>query len=185
MAQGDGPRIVVIGSSGAGKTTLARRIAVRLGIAQIELDALNWGPGWRNLSVEAPEVFLGRVKDASAARAWVSDGNYGSARPILFDRATDVIWLDYSRAVVMRRVIWRSIRGALERGELWPGTGNRETVWRWLDPEHPIRWAWSTHARRRASFAALFEAFGSGPMRLHRLRTPSEADGLLERIAAR
>ena len=40
-------RIVVVGTSGAGKTTLARRIAALLMLPHIELDAINWQPGWR------------------------------------------------------------------------------------------------------------------------------------------
>ena len=43
-------RIVVIGASGAGKTTLARWIAGQLGLPHIELDAINWQPGWRDLT---------------------------------------------------------------------------------------------------------------------------------------
>jgi len=35
-------RIVVIGTSGAGKTTLARAIAARLSPPHVELDAINW-----------------------------------------------------------------------------------------------------------------------------------------------
>src|SRR5262249_18611627 len=39
-------RVVVIGTSGAGKTTFAGRLASRLGTAHIELDALHWGHDW-------------------------------------------------------------------------------------------------------------------------------------------
>jgi GTPase SAR1 family protein len=40
-------RIVVVGTSGAGKTTLARRIAAQLQLPHIELDAINWQSEWR------------------------------------------------------------------------------------------------------------------------------------------
>jgi adenylate kinase family enzyme len=43
-------RIVVVGTSGAGKTTLARRIADRLQLPHIELDAINWQSEWRDLT---------------------------------------------------------------------------------------------------------------------------------------
>lgn len=39
-------RIAVVGASGSGKTTFARRLAERLGIPHIELDAIHWGPDW-------------------------------------------------------------------------------------------------------------------------------------------
>ena len=49
----------------------------------------------------------------------------------------------------MRRVIWRSFSRAVTGRELWAGTGNREEFRRWLDKEHPIRWAWDTWAKNR------------------------------------
>jgi len=41
-------RILVAGTSGAGKTTVARRVATVLNIAHIEIDALFHGPGLDN-----------------------------------------------------------------------------------------------------------------------------------------
>ena len=81
-------RIVVVGTSGAGKTTLARRIAASLELPHIELDAINWQSGWRDLTQHDPEEFVRRVDEAIEAEAWVVDGNYvpcatgsGSVRP--------------------------------------------------------------------------------------------------------
>ena len=39
-------RISVVGSSGSGKTTVARRIAEALDAPHVELDELHWGPDW-------------------------------------------------------------------------------------------------------------------------------------------
>ncbi|HTE18391.1 MAG TPA: AAA family ATPase, partial [Armatimonadota bacterium] len=44
-------RIVVVGSSGAGKSTMAAALSQRLGLPHIELDALRHGPNW----VEVPD----------------------------------------------------------------------------------------------------------------------------------
>lgn len=62
------------------------------------------------------------------------------------------MWLDLPRWLVMIQVVWRSVTRALLRKELW--NGNRERARNWLEPDHPMRWAWSTHARRRAEYAA-------------------------------
>jgi adenylate kinase family enzyme len=177
-------RISVQGTSGAGKTTLARCLAARLGVPHIEIDAINWQPGWRDLNTHDPERFAARVAQALAAESWVCDGNYSLVRPLVLARATDVVILDYNRAVVMRRVIWRSLLRALLRTELWPETGNRESARRWLDPGHPIRWAWDTHARRRAHFAEMVADPALAYIRFHRLTRPAEATALIRRFAA-
>ena len=78
-------RIVVVGTSGAGKTTLAHRIAALLELPHIELNAINWQPGWRDLTRHDPEEFIRRVNEAIEAEAWVLDGNYGPVR--------DRVWL--------------------------------------------------------------------------------------------
>ena len=169
-------RIAIVGTSGSGKTTLAHRLGRALDARVIELDALNWGPNWRNLSRTDPELFIERAKAAAGGDRWVADGNYRLVQPIILERATDVIWLDYSRWVIMRRVIARSIARAASGAELWPQTGNRESWRRWLDKEHPIRWAWDTLAANRARYEALFASRDSAHLNVHRVRTPVEAE---------
>ncbi|HEV2364362.1 MAG TPA: hypothetical protein VGS12_09230 [Caulobacteraceae bacterium] len=178
-------RIAVIGSSGAGKTTLARRIGAALSIPVIELDAINWQPGWRALFEDDPDEFVRRVEAATAGPDWVSDGNYRLAMPVLLRRVTDLIWLDYGRARTMTQVIWRSASRAFSQDELWPGTGNREDFRRWLDKEHPIRWAWDTLEGRRRRYAQLFADPRLAHIAKHRPRRPREADGLIAGWAAR
>jgi adenylate kinase family enzyme len=85
-------RISVIGATGSGKTTVARRTAEALGVPHIELDALHWEPDWE----EAPlEVFRERVSDAIQGERWVVDGNYSKVRDMVWGRADTVLWLDY------------------------------------------------------------------------------------------
>jgi adenylate kinase family enzyme len=43
-------RIIVVGTSGAGKSTLANALAAQLALLCIEMDTLNWQPGWYDLS---------------------------------------------------------------------------------------------------------------------------------------
>jgi adenylate kinase family enzyme len=166
-------RIWVVGTSGAGKTSLARRLSAKLGLPLIELDAINWQSGWRNLNTDDPDEFARRVEAAVAGEGWVVDGNYGSVRPKILARATHLIWLDYDRPVIMARVIRRSIARALDRRELW--AGNRETWRHWLRPSHPIRWAWDTWKRRRAQYEAMIDAPAQARLKVLRLRRPRDA----------
>jgi adenylate kinase family enzyme len=156
--------MVFVGTSGSGKTTLARQVARRLGLPHVELDAIRHQANW----VEMPDdLFRQRVADIVAGDEWVIDGNYGIVRDLTFGRATQVVWLDLPRSTVMRQVIWRSFCRAALGQELW--NGNREPFTAWLRADHPIRWAWSTHARRRAEFEAQFGAHW------YRLRSRREA----------
>ncbi len=78
-------RVVVIGTSGSGTTTFARRLAAILSMPHIELDALHWEANWQ----EVPRpVLRARTRQATAAPRWVVDGNYSSVRDIVWPRAT-------------------------------------------------------------------------------------------------
>jgi|SRR5580658_3965375 len=176
-------RIVVIGTSGAGKTTLAREIAMRFALPHIELDAINWQPGWRDLARYDPAAFECRVIEAVQAEAWVVDGNYGGVRDIVWRRATHLLWLDYERPVIMARVIRRSLRRVIWRTELWPGTGNREQ-WHFLfQAGHPIRWAWSTWSRLREETTERLGLPEYAHLEVFRLRHPKEARGVIGRLS--
>jgi adenylate kinase family enzyme len=145
-----GTRISIVGTSGSGKSTVGKAAAQRLGIPFIELDSIRHQPNW----VELPDdQFRARVAEEAARDSWVIDGNYGGlAREFVWSRATMVVWLDLPRWLVMGQVIYRSVSRALLQDELW--NGNRERWSAMLRADHPIRWAWSTHARRRRDFEA-------------------------------
>jgi adenylate kinase family enzyme len=177
-------RVLVVGSTGSGKSTFAGDLANRMGATHIELDALNWDPDWTNLSMVDPGKLKARVSEAIARDAWTCDGNYSVVRQLVLDRATHLVWLDYGKALIMSRVIRRSLSRAIEGRELWAGTGNREDFRRWLDKEHPIRWAWDTYKRRRRSFETLFADPANAHLAKHRVRRPGEASLLLEQLVS-
>ncbi|MFD1783710.1 AAA family ATPase [Phenylobacterium terrae] len=177
-------RIAVVGTSGSGKSTLAERLAGALDVPFIELDAINWQPGWVGLNATDVPEFKRRVDAAIAADAWVLAGNYGAVRDAVWSRATDLVWLDLPRGVVMRRVIRRSIVRALDGKELWPGTGNRENWRMWLSPEHPIRWAWSTYHRRKREYAQRISDPKWSHLTVHRLTRPAQAEALVRELAS-
>jgi len=76
-------RIVVVGTSCAGKSTFAQQLASTSGCPRIELDALHWGANWQP---KPSEEFRRLVVEAASARAWVADGNYGVVRELLWPR---------------------------------------------------------------------------------------------------
>lgn len=174
-------RVAVVGTSGAGKTALARRLAAVLDAPHVELDALHWGPAW----TPAPTpVFRARVAHAVAAPRWVCDGNYRAVRDLVWARATAVVWLDYGLAVVMRRVLGRTLRRGLRREALW--AGNRESLRQaFLSRDSILWWALSTWADRRRRYGALFEAGQPAGAHRVRLRRPADAERLVRSLARR
>ncbi len=66
-------RIVVVGTSGSGKTTFARKIAAALNLPRVEIDALNWLPGWVALNATDPVQLQRRVDAATAGEAWAAE----------------------------------------------------------------------------------------------------------------
>jgi adenylate kinase family enzyme len=176
-------RIVVVGTPGAGKTTLARELAGRLAIPHIELDAINWQPNWRDLVTHDPAAFVRRVAEAITADAWIVDGNYGPVRDMVWLRATHLIWLDYDRRVIMTRVIRRTLARAVLRTELW--AGNRERWRHMLRPSHPIRWAWSSWSLRRHEISERLVRPEYTGLEVLRLRHPGQLPPTVQRLLAK
>jgi adenylate kinase family enzyme len=143
-------RVIVAGTSGAGKTTLARRVAQVLAVPHVEIDALFHGPGWTRL-----ETFAADVERFSATSGWVTEWQYSLVRGVLAERADLLVWLDLPRAVVMWQVIGRTLRRRLRREVLW--NGNVEPPLRTFfgNRGHIVRWAWSTHHRSALRVASL------------------------------
>jgi adenylate kinase family enzyme len=171
-----GRRVTVVGTSGAGKTTFARELARRLALPCVELDALNWEPGW----VEADHaVFRERVAAATAAPAWVVDGNYSRVRDLVWGRADTLVWLDFPRSVVTWRILTRSIVRVARRTELW--AGNRERLRQLFGRDSIIWWSVSTYARRRRDYPALIAQHPH--LELVRLRSPAAAGRWLHEVS--
>ncbi|MEM1414777.1 MAG: AAA family ATPase [Myxococcota bacterium] len=172
-------RVCVVGSSGAGKTTLARALE-RLGYARLELDALHHQAGW----TRAPDAEVDANIAAFLRRhpRWVADGNYAAHRERLWQSADALVWLDLPRGVVLRQVIRRTMKRAITRETLW--NGNREP---WsnllsLDPERSvIAWSWTHHASYRAEFEAAMADPLWAHLTWHRLCRRREVKAWLER----
>ena len=167
----DAGRIVVIGVTGSGKTMLSRQLSQRLGIAHVELDALNWGPNWAPAPVD---VFRQDVAEALSGDAWVVDGNYREVRSIAWARATTIVWLDYPLWLVMTRLVWRTLRRIFTKEELW--NGNRERFWdQFFSRESIFLYAISSFKRRRKEFPLLFKRPEYSHLSVVRLRSPRAA----------
>ncbi len=171
-------RIAVVGVTGSGKSTLAEAIAHRLRIPHLELDAFHWEPNW----TEAPrEVTRQRVEAAVCNPAWVTDGNYGFLREIVWSRAQAVIWLDYSLPLILWRLWWRTWKRIIKKEFLW-GT-NYEKFWlQFFSKESLFLWALRTYKLRKMTYTALLASPEYLYLKVFHFKQPRETETWLETL---
>lgn len=173
-------RVVVVGTSCSGKTTLAAAIARIRGCAHVELDALHWLPDWQERPTDEFRELTAR---AIATDSWAVDGNYSRVRDLVWARATHVVFLDYSFPLVLWRAIRRTLRRVVTREELF--SGNRESFrLSFFDRESILLWVIRTHRRRRRGYRELCRRENFPNIDFVVLRHPRESDALLARLEA-
>ncbi|MCX5054135.1 MULTISPECIES: adenylate kinase [unclassified Streptomyces] len=162
-------RILVVGVTGAGKSTLAQAVSARLDMPYHEMDALYFtGPDWA-----VNDKLTETVSPLAAEPRWIIDSiGYPEVRDLLWERADTVLWLDYAKRVVLPRVLRRSLRRTLTREPVFGG--NTETWAGWLSKEHPVWWAWSQHAGRRREIAHRTSDPRFAPLRTLRFTRPAD-----------
>ncbi len=167
-------RIVVVGTSGSGKSYLASRLATALGLPFIDLDDLFWKPGWE---ARSKEEFSALVAKAASGRAWVIAGNQTKIRELIWPRADLVIWLDLPLYLLLFRALKRGLQ------QIWSGEeicgGNRESLSRLFGPKSILIWIMKTYFRRRRIYLPLFTE-----EKMVRLTSSKEIPALISRLTA-
>ena len=165
-------RILVVGTSGSGKSTFAGNLSRIFGLKDIELDALFWKANWTQSD---PEEFRDKIARAMEnTSGYVIHGNYGKVRDLTWANADTVIWLDYSRFVVMWRVLKRTIGRILTGEVLW--SGNRETFRNsFLARDAIVFWAWKTYRKRKEEYREILSKNPYGIKNCIIFRKPVEA----------
>jgi adenylate kinase family enzyme len=171
-------RIVVVGTTGSGKTTLAAELARRLSVPHVELDALHWEANW----VEAErEVFRERVSQVLSGDTWVVAGNYSKARDLVWSRADIIVWLDYPLSLILWRLLWRTVKRTITQQDLWKGNRERFRE-QFFSRDSLFLWALQSHPRHRRKYPADLDDPAYAHLRLVRLHSPRETEDWLARI---
>jgi adenylate kinase family enzyme len=169
-------RVLIAGVTGAGKTTLARRVSEILGVPRTELDSLYHGAGW----VPRPS-FVEDVEAFSAEPAWVSEWQYRAVRSLLASRADTLVWLDLPPRVPLWRVFRRTLVRRVRRTVLW--NENLEPPLHTIvgNPDHILRWAVRTRHSMPEEVLPLERE--QPHLRVVHLRSRREVDAWLVRLA--
>lgn len=183
LLHSDMQRINVVGTSGSGKSTFGRRLATQLDLPYMEMDRLYWGPDW---SEPDDASFLSRVQSETEQSRWVLDGNYSRTTRIKWRNVQMVVWLDLSLARTLFRVTSRSVKRSLSQREIWPGTGNRETLSKtFLSRDSIVLWSLKCYHRNRRQYAKLIGGIEFAHVEFVRLRNVGAIDGFLQRANRR
>jgi adenylate kinase family enzyme len=167
-------RIIVIGSSCAGKTTFCTKVAKELDLKHIELDALYWLENWQGRDKQEFREIVG--KEITAGK-WIIDGNYHTVRDLVWPEAELVIWLNYDFPFVFKRALYRTLKRIITREEIY--SGNRETFRKaFFHRDSLLWWIITTFNRRRREFPLLIKLPEHSHLKVIEFRKAGEADKL-------
>lgn len=100
-------KVVIIGSAGAGKSTLARQLSNSLNIEVLHLDRFFWGPGWKEKSLEERIAIQHELMQRDR---WIIEGTYLSSSDERLKAADTIIFLDIPVPTCLWRVIKRRVQ---------------------------------------------------------------------------
>ncbi|TQV69998.1 P-loop NTPase family protein [Aliiroseovarius halocynthiae] len=134
-------RIMVIGASGSGKSTVAKALGGALDLPVVHGDRFYWLPGW----VARERVEVKRLFDEAAlADHWIIDGNNSESMMMRAERAHLIIYLHLNKYQRMWRVFLRSLRNfGQTRPDMGDGCPER------FDREFLFNWVWKYDQRSK------------------------------------
>jgi adenylate kinase family enzyme len=164
-------RIAIVGSGGAGKSTLARRLGAVTGLPVIHLDREFWRPGWVRPSDAEWDA---RLAELLAGEAWILDGNFSRTMERRFAEADTIVLLDPPTIVCMWRALRRATLGrSRRRADLAEGCSER------IDLEF-LRWVWRFRRKQIPKIERHLAALVGG-QRIEILRSDADVEAFLER----
>jgi adenylate kinase family enzyme len=173
-------RVVVIGASCSGKTTLAKSISKRLGLPHIEIDSFVWRPNW---SLPSNMELLAVVTSKIASERWVIDGVFPEHRDMVWARADTLIWLNYPMTLVFGRALRRTLKRLITRERL--GEHNVET-WRrtFFSSRSQLLWVIHSWRKRRRDYPKILRRPENRHLRIIQFTSPRQAQAWADALSA-
>lgn len=172
-------RIIVVGTTASGKSTLARKLSQILEIPHVQLDVLYWGPNWTEVG---DEVFFNRIQTAVQSDSWVVDGNYSRANHLTWPHADTVIWIDLPFWINFYQNTSRALMRAITKEELWPGTNNRESFRMLFSKDSILWWFLKTYKSNRKKYLRIMHDPNYGHLHFIHLRYRYEIKNFINQL---
>jgi adenylate kinase family enzyme len=162
-------RILVIGSSGSGKSTFARRLGELLSLEVIHLDSLFWRSGW----VETPkDEWRTKVAKTLQGDFWIIDGNYSATMDLRLPACDTVIFLEIPRIICVYRILKRVVTYKKGSRPDIPEGCDEKFDWEF------VKIVWSYPTRSKPKVEALIKSLASEKT-IIRLKSRKEIENFL------
>ena len=172
-------RINVIGTSGSGKSTVARAISERLNYPYIELDNLFWKDDWQE--TEDEELFA-KLSELLKQENWVLDGNYHRSTSLKWENVELVVWVDYSFTRTLFQAIKRASTRAWTKQKLWENSNNRESFSKLFSNDSVLQWTIKSYGPMRKRYLKVMDDPKYAHIKFVQLRSPKETRKFLEEL---
>jgi adenylate kinase family enzyme len=168
-------RILIVGISCTGKTTLAKKLHQRLTIPYTDLDDLHWLPGWKERPIEELRA---QVKHLVEQPQWIIAGNYQRTQDLSWPHAELIIWLDFPLWTIYQRLLQRTLQRVLWKQSCC--NGNYES-WKtaFFSRQSMFVWVKETAQRTRTRY---HERLATTPQMV-RLRSTREVKLFLKQLS--
>jgi adenylate kinase family enzyme len=163
-------KVLVIGSGGAGKSTLANQLGKLLDVEVLHLDKFYWHAGW--VETEKSE-WLMTVEELLSRDAWIMDGNYSGTLATRLEACDTVIFLDMPRLVCLWRVFKRALMyRKRSRPDMAEGCPEKLSL-------EFILWIWNYPRRTRPKINGMLESSPEEKKKIIRLRSRADVKRFL------
>ena len=161
-------KLLITGIVASGKSTLARQLSDRLGIAHYEGDCITWGfPGEERFK-RTPDEQRARIDQINENADWIIEGTDRKSQRILYEYADRIIFLDTPLPVRLWRIVGRFVKQCLglEKSHYKPDLKMLKMMFSWtIDFE-----------KQRKSYETFLRQYDA---KLLHIRWPKELNGKL------
>lgn len=174
-------KINVIGTTGSGKSTISKKLATILNRPLIEIDQVFWKPNWGK---PTNREFYDNLKlRLDEHPCFILDGNYTKANALKWQYCDSVIWIHPSFLQTLWQLLGRTINRLITRKELWPNTGNKESIYAHLFTKDSIfYWFLKTYSGNEVKFKLDSESPQCAHMQFIELNSKKEIEDFLHKI---
>jgi len=167
-------KVAVFGNAGAGKSTLARRLAEATGLSLYPIDKIQWRAGGDPVP---REEYLKQHADLLTRDQWVIDG-YGCTASAWerFAAADTLVYVDLPLLTLHWWVTKRFIKSLFKTPEGWP---DRSPIW--SSTVSSYRVLWPCHRHLTPKYRQLVAEM-SASKRVHHLKSAREIKAFLQAV---